>query len=414
MNKEIKNKLVPQLRFPAFKNDGDWKFEKLGDLFLERQEIGYNDLPLLSLTDKDGIIPQEETKRKNNSSSDKSKYLRVCVGDVAYNTMRMWEGRSAFVNIEGVVSPAYTVCKPNKDNEGLFFAYYFKTQKLIQQFHRYSQGLVKDTLNLKYEAFSQILVPTPLKKEQQKIADCLSSLDQLITIENQQLEVLKSHKKGLLQILFPAMGKTVPVLRFKEFINSPEWDIITLDEITNKIEDKVGDKQLTTVSISAGFGFVSQAEKFSRDISGQQYKNYVVLKEGDFAYNKGNSKKYPQGCVYKLKEFKEAAVPNAFICFRFKENSVADFYQGYFENNFHGKQLQKFITSGARMDGLLNISPVDFFSIILPTPKSKKEQQKIADCLSSLDDLISAQSQKVITLKQHKKGLMQGLFPNIK
>jgi type I restriction enzyme, S subunit len=194
----------------------------------------------------------------------------------------------------------------------------------------------------------------------------------------------------------------VPELRFPEFQKG---------EISERIEDKVGTQALTTVSISAGIGFVSQAEKFSRDISGQQYKNYIVLKKGGFAYNKGNSKKFPQGCVYKLKEFEIAAVPNAFITFRFKKVVVADFYIGYFENNLHGKQLQKFITSGARMDGLLNISPDSFFSIVLPTPKERDEQQKIASCLSSLDDLITAHTQKLDALKAHKKGLMQQLFP---
>jgi type I restriction enzyme S subunit len=104
-------------------------------------------------------------------------------------------------------------------------------------------------------------------------------------------------------------------------------------------------------------------------------------------------------------------VPNAFISFRCNKSYVSDFYKGYFENNSHGKQLMKFITSGARMDGLLNINPSDFFRIILPTPKDKAEQQKIADCLSSLDDLIAAEYKKFETLKSHKKGLMQKLFP---
>jgi type I restriction enzyme S subunit len=205
--------------------------------------------------------------------------------------------------------------------------------------------------------------------------------------------------------------KIVPGFRFPEFSNQPEWSEITLGEISERIEEKVGDMQLTTVSITAGNGFVSQAEKFSRDISGQQYKNYIVLNEGDFAYNKGNSKKYPQGCICKLKEFKKVATPNSFICFRFKTNYIAEFYLGYFDNNYHGKQLQKFITSGARMDGLLNISPGDFFSIVLPTPKDRKEQQKIAACLSSFDDLVAAHTQKLDALKAHKKGLMQQLFP---
>ncbi|WP_041219770.1 restriction endonuclease subunit S [Desulfitobacterium dichloroeliminans] len=203
----------------------------------------------------------------------------------------------------------------------------------------------------------------------------------------------------------------MPRLRFPEFVLTGEWQVYKLDEIADRLTEKVGDRQLTTLSISAGVGFVSQAEKFSRDISGKQYENYIFLKKGDFSYNKGNSKKFPQGCIYELKEYDEAAVPNAFISFHFNENYVSSFYKGYFENNFHGKQLKKFITSGARSDGLLNINASDFFSIILPTPKKKEEQQKIADCLSSLDDLITAEDKKLESLKAHKKGLMQKLFP---
>lgn len=204
--------------------------------------------------------------------------------------------------------------------------------------------------------------------------------------------------------------KILPELRFPEFTNTEGWDAKTLGEVAERIEEKVNNKKLTTASISAGTGFVSQAEKFSRDISGAQYKNYIVLNEGEFSYNKGNSKRFPQGCIYKLKEFKQVAVPNAFISFRFKPNFIGDFYQGYFDNNFHGVQLMRFITSGARMDGLLNIKADDFFSIVLPTP-SKSEQQKIASCLSSLDDLIEVHNEKLDLLKDHKKGLIQNLFP---
>lgn len=205
--------------------------------------------------------------------------------------------------------------------------------------------------------------------------------------------------------------KLLPKIRFPEFSASDGWDSKKFEEIAERIIEKVGDRQLTTLSISAGKGFVSQAEKFSRDISGKQYKNYIFLRKGEFSYNKGNSKTFPQGCIYELLEYNEAAVPNAFISFRFKEAYVPNFYKGYFETNFHGRQLIKFITSGARMDGLLNIKPADFFSIILPTPKDKKEQQKIANCLSSLDDLISAEDKKLTALMSHKKGLMQKLFP---
>jgi type I restriction enzyme S subunit len=229
------NGLVPRLRFPEFRDAGEWEPSTLGKLFVNRQETGFESLPLLSLTDKEGIIPQEESNRKNNASADRSRYLRVVPGDIAYNTMRMWEGRSAYVDREGVISPAYTVCEPVGSANGLFFSYYFKTAQLIEQFRRYSQGLVKDTLNLKYTAFSKIPVLFPSPEEQQKIADCLSSLDALIAAQADKIDALKTHKKGLMQQLFPREGENVPRLRFPEFRDAGEWE-----------EGKLGDKNIST------------------------------------------------------------------------------------------------------------------------------------------------------------------------
>jgi type I restriction enzyme S subunit len=215
--------LNPRLRFPEFRREVGWKKANLGDLFTERQEVGLTHLPLLSLTEKGGIIPQQETNRKNSSNSDKSKYLRVAPGDIAYNTMRMWEGRSAYSRLEGLVRPAYTVCAPKKGIHALFFSYYFKTQELIRQFRRYSQGLVNDTLNLKFPEFSRIRVAYPQLQEQQKIADCLSSIDELITAEAQKFDALKTHEKGLMQQLLPAKGQTAPRMRLPEFRDAEDW-----------------------------------------------------------------------------------------------------------------------------------------------------------------------------------------------
>lgn len=202
-----------------------------------------------------------------------------------------------------------------------------------------------------------------------------------------------------------------PNLRFPEFRDTVEWLETPLDKISNRIVEKVGDANLIPVSITAGQGFVSQVEKFGRDISGVQYKNYILLHKGDFAYNKGNSKSYPQGCVRRLKEFEQAAVPSAFVSFRLNDGYVPEFFEGLFEKNTHGQQLIKFISSSARSDGLLNISPAEFFSIKLPVPQTLGEQEKIADCLSSLDGLIAAEGQKLEALRDHKRGLMQQLFP---
>ena len=124
----------------------------------------------------------------------------------------MWEGRSALSELEGVVSPAHTVCMPEEETDGLFFSYYFKTPRLIEQFARYSQGLGKDTLNLKFEAFSRISVATPRFPEQQRIAECLSTRDELIRSERQKRDAL-SHRKHrarpfVAQVAQPAVSPT--------------------------------------------------------------------------------------------------------------------------------------------------------------------------------------------------------------
>lgn len=202
----------------------------------------------------------------------------------------------------------------------------------------------------------------------------------------------------------------VPKLRFPEFREAEGWKPVTLKKASVPVTERVGQRKLIPVSISAGIGFVPQAEKFGRDISGNQYQLYTLVRDGDFVFNKGNSLKFPQGCVYLLQGWGQVAAPNVFICFRLKDGYSNDFFQNCFEQNQHGNQLKKHITSGARSNGLLNISKETFFAVEIPTP-SLPEQRKIADCLSSLDELIAMQDRKVDTLKTQKKWLMQQLFP---
>lgn len=202
----------------------------------------------------------------------------------------------------------------------------------------------------------------------------------------------------------------VPKLRFPEFRGKELWKPVTLQEASIPVTERVGERKLTPVSISAGIGFVPQAEKFGRDISGNQYQLYTLVRDGDFVFNKGNSLKFPQGCVYQLEDWGEVAAPNVFICFRLKKGFSDGFFRQCFEQNQHGRQLKRHITSGARSNGLLNISKETFFGVEIPTP-SPAEQQKVAECLSSVDEMIAAQDRKVDALKTHKKGLMQQMFP---
>ena len=192
--------LTSKRRLPGF--SGEWKTERLGKLFLERKETNCEGLEMLAITGTQGIIPRKELDLKDNSSNDKSKYLRVCVGDIGYNTMRMWQGVSAYSNYDGIVSPAYTILKPNPSINAKYFAYLFKLPEIIFLFYRFSQGLVDDTRNLKYENFKKIKVFYPPDvKEQTAIAEILSTADREIDLLRQNIEQEKQKKKALMQLL---------------------------------------------------------------------------------------------------------------------------------------------------------------------------------------------------------------------
>lgn len=192
--------LTGKKRLPGF--NGAWKTDCLDKLFFERKETNCENIEMLAITGTQGIIPRKELDLKDNSSEDKSKYLRVCVGDIGYNTMRMWQGVSAYSNYEGIVSPAYTILKPSSSINAKYFAYLFKMSEIVFLFYRFSQGLVDDTRNLKYENFKKIKVYYPPDiKEQTAIAEVLSAADREIELLQQDIEQEKQKKKALMQLL---------------------------------------------------------------------------------------------------------------------------------------------------------------------------------------------------------------------
>ncbi len=208
----------------------------------------------------------------------------------------------------------------------------------------------------------------------------------------------------------------MPKLRFSEFRTGPMWETKSLGSLVTISTEKVGDNECVPMSITSGVGLVSQMEKFGRVIAGSSYKNYLLLKKNDFAYNKSATKEYPQGFIALYSGDALAAVPNSiFTCFRINGDSPLPQYLNYlFLGNLHGQWLRKFIEVGARAHGSLSIDEDDLLSLPVPMPGGKTtraEQQKIAECMSTLDELIGAESQKLDALKAHKKGLMQQLFP---
>lgn len=188
-----------------------------------------------------------------------------------------------------------------------------------------------------------------------------------------------------------------------------DWESRPLSAVSKVLTRTAGTGKYETVSISAGIGFVNQAKKFGKELSGKQYEKYIVLENGDFSYNKGNSNKYPQGCIYRLTDRKEAAVPNVFESFRIIDGD-ADYFNQLFISGFLNRQLSSRINHGVRDDGLLNLTAKDFYSCEVPFPPVQ-EQKKIAAILIQCDSVIALQQEKIDEIKKLKKYCLQKMFP---
>ena len=188
-----------RLRFKGFTEP--WQQRKLGELFKERSERS-NQGELISVTITNGVVPASSLERKDNSSEDKSNYKQVKTGDIAYNTMRMWQGASGVSPYSGILSPAYTVLIPSSEVSSSFFAQMFKLVRMLHLFQRYSQGLTSDTWNLKYPLLSEIRVTIPSLAEQERISEFLVLNDELTALVKKKAEDLQKIKSYYLQQLF--------------------------------------------------------------------------------------------------------------------------------------------------------------------------------------------------------------------
>jgi len=216
---------MPKLRFPEFKNTAEWDFPNGDHLFVPIVNKDHNsDLPILAVSQEFGAIPRDMIDYQL-SVTDKSveSYKVVEVGDFIIS-LRSFQGGIEYSEYKGICSPAYIILRKTHDKiHNHFYRLYFKTDRFIAELNKNLEG-IRDGKMVSYSQFSDLKLPNPKPKEQQKIADCLSSLDDLIAAHNQKLVALKTHKKGLMQQLFPAEGETVPRLRFPEFRDKGDWE----------------------------------------------------------------------------------------------------------------------------------------------------------------------------------------------
>ena len=188
-----------KLRFRGF--DQSWRKLKIEDCFSERVERSEKG-ELISVTVNFGIVKAHSLDRKDNSSENKSNYKIVRKDDIAYNSMRMWQGASGISLYEGILSPAYTVIVPKQGVSSLFFSYEFKLKKMLQTFQVNSQGLTSDTWNLKFPLLRNIVVEAPEYEEQEKVGIFFKKLDNLITLRQEKINQLTKLKTTFLKNMF--------------------------------------------------------------------------------------------------------------------------------------------------------------------------------------------------------------------
>lgn len=202
-----------------------------------------------------------------------------------------------------------------------------------------------------------------------------------------------------------------PKLRFPEFRDADGWEETQLQKIARPVSDRAvtGDGD-NVLSLSGEHGLVLQSDYFGKKVAGDNVERYLKLVRNDFVYNDRTTKASVYGTIKRLSKYDSGIVSPIYKCFRFDSGEKPDFWEWYFEVGVHESQLGSLVNEGARA-GRFNISISQFLSTAAWRP-DKSEQQKIADSLSSVDELIAAQARKVDALKTHKKGLMQQLFPS--
>ncbi|MDI2139272.1 restriction endonuclease subunit S [Streptococcus hohhotensis] len=200
-----------------------------------------------------------------------------------------------------------------------------------------------------------------------------------------------------------------PSYRFAGY--TEPWERRKLGEISSRVKGNDGRMDLPTLTISAGQGWLDQRERFSGNIAGKEQKNYTLLRIGELSYNHGNSKLAKYGVVFQLNNYTEALVPKVYHSFKMIDGRSGTFFEYLFATKIPDRELGKLVSSGARMDGLLNITYDDFMSIKLTFPKNNEEQTAIGSFFQDIDQLISLQQRKLEVLKEQKKTYLKLLFP---
>jgi len=267
------------------------------------------------------------------------------------------------------------------------------------EFERQAVGSTIKTIGLPY--FKKLTIAYPPYNEQKRIAEILSTWDRAIETTEKLIANSESQKKALMQQLLT--GKK----RLPGF--GGEWRYGRICDVSTRVNRRNDGQNLPILTISSTQGFVRQDKKFSRYMAGKSADDYISLRTGEFAYNKGNSKTYEFGCIFPLKDYPEALVPHVYICFSIKPGYDANFYKVLFESDYLRPQLRRIVKTGVRNNGLLNITPAEFLETTVPVPPFN-EQCAIAANLSVATEIVRKLTDKLERLRAEKSALMQQLL----
>ncbi|QEA31389.1 restriction endonuclease subunit S [Secundilactobacillus malefermentans] len=393
----------PKVRFKGFTDP--WEQRKLGKYFLERNTraaIGN----LISVTINDGVVEAKSIKRKDNSSRDKSNYKQVKINDIAYNSMRMWQGASGVSQFDGILSPAYTVLIPQVNVDSRFFGYSFKRRKQLNVFQKYSQGLTSDTWNLKYPQLKQIDFFAPSVSEQKKISELLNSFDHLIAANQDKLDQLKEVKKLLMLKIFDQQW------RFSGFTDP--WEQRKLSEVTvrvksyslsrsNETYEQTGTKYIHYGDIHTGVAQdVRDENKLPNIIPG----DYEQLQQFDIIVADASEdyEGIAEPAIITTNPINR--IVSGLHTIALRPDKTDGRYIYYLLKSRKFKHYGYKVGTGMKVFGI-TFSNLGRFAFFLP---DYTEQKGISKILLNLENLIAANQDKVDQLKEMKKWLMQNMF----
>lgn len=421
MSKE--NILLPELRFPEFIKDGEWVGDSLINIAKFRrgsfpQPYGLaewyddeNGMPFIQVYDVgDDFRLKPTTKRKiSKLAAEQSVFIKK--GTVII-TIQGSIGRVAITQYDAYIDRTLLLFEEFYNAiDKTFFAYILFLLFEIEK-QKAPGGIIK---TITKEVLSDFIVSFPELREQQKIASSLSSLDELIAAHNEKLDAFKDHKKGLMQNLFPQEGQKVPNYRFPEFEDDGEWNPKPLAKVFSIFQ---GYAFSSKDSVSMGTRWLKIADvgiqemkhdtpSFLPEIYKEEYKRFL-LKKGDYVIALTRP-------ILSM-QLKIAQIDDTY------DNSLLNQRVGKLETTNDGSFVYYLLQTSNMVESINrniagneppNLSFQQISDILVFIPKEKTEQQKIASCLSALDELIKAQAEKIEKLQQHKKGLMQGLFPKL-